>query len=213
MKKISDSVKLRAIIVLPVMLLIGCGGGNGTNPVDSSCQNTASYPNQATSEYILPWAIGQTYKVGQGNCTQFSHATTNNQQFAYDFLMPIGTSIHAARRGTVAAVNEDFSDGTGISGQENFIFIEHDDGSIGRYAHLTKLGALFEVGENVERGDAIALSGNSGASTAPHLHFDVHDGNCPILSIDCNPLEVTFRNTSAHPNGLVEGVSYTAEPF
>jgi len=213
MKKIIHSKNLVAIFMLPAILLFSCGGGDGANPIDTSCQNTASYPDQASSEYILPWAIGQTYKVGQGNCTQFSHATKNNQQFAYDFFMPIGTSIHAARRGTVAAVGEDFSDGTGITGQENFIFIEHDDGSIGRYAHLTQQGALFEVGENVEQGDAIALSGNSGASTAPHLHFDVHDGNCPILSIDCNPLEVTFRNTAAHPNGLIEGVSYTANPL
>jgi murein DD-endopeptidase MepM/ murein hydrolase activator NlpD len=81
--------------------------------------------------------------VGQGNCTQFSHAISNNKQFAYDFFMPISTSIHAVRRRTVAAVGEGFSDGTGIAGQENFIFIEYDDGSIGRYAHLTKQGALF----------------------------------------------------------------------
>ena len=213
MKKITYCKKLRTIFAIPIIFFIGCGGSNGINPLDPSCQNTAAYPAQATSEYILPWAVGQTYKVGQGNCTQFSHTTTNNQQFAYDFLMPISTSIYAARRGTVAAVVESSLDGTGIAGQENFIFIEHDDGSIGRYAHLTQQGVLFEVGENVEQGDVIALSGNSGASTAPHLHFDVHDGNCPILSIDCNPLEVTFRNTTAHSNGLVEGVSHTAVPI
>ena len=171
MSKTAYFTKLDAILTLFILLLIGCDGGDGTNPIDVSCQNTASYPDQAASEYILPWAIGKTYKVGQGNCTVFSHTTTNNQQFAYDILMSIGTSIHAARRGTVAAVGEGFIDGTGISGQENFIFIEHDDGSIGRYAHLTRQGALFEVGENVEQGEVIALSGNTGASTVPHLHL------------------------------------------
>jgi murein DD-endopeptidase MepM/ murein hydrolase activator NlpD len=212
--------QMRSILykVLPTTLMIltaltGCGDGSGINPVDQDCRSTAVYPDQTTSEYLLPWTVGETYQVGQGNCTKFSHTTTNNQQFAYDFFMPIGTQIRAARRGTVAAVKADSSDGTSVSGQENYIFIEHDDGSVGRYVHLTKFGALFEVGDIVEQNELIALSGNTGASTAPHLHFDVHDGNCPILSIQCNPLEVTFKNTSPHANGLVEGNSYTATAF
>ena len=212
-KSIQSQVFLTGLLILPVLTGCGSGGGDSTNPVDQDCRSTAVYPNQATSEYLLPWTVGETYQVGQGNCTEFSHNTTNNQQFAYDFFMPIGTQIRAARSGTVAAVKGDASDGTGVSGQENYIFIEHTDGSIGRYVHLTKFGALFEVGDIVEQNELIALSGNTGASTAPHLHFDVHDGNCPILSIDCHPLEVTFRNTTAHPNGLVEGNSYTATPF
>ena len=196
---------------LAMATISGCGGSGG-HSVDNDCMSTAVYPDQNTSKYILPWTVGESYTVGQGNCTRFSHGTENNQQYAYDFYMPIGTKVRAARSGKVAAVRENFKDGTEILGQENYIFIEHDDGSIGRYAHITKLGALFDEGEIVEQGDVIALSGNTGASTAPHLHFDVHDGNCPILSLDCNPLEITFINTEPHPNGLIEGVSYTAEP-
>lgn len=210
-KTIQSQALITGLLILTT--LTGCGGGDTSNPVDNDCKSTSVYPDQATSQYLLPWTVGETYKVGQGNCTTFSHNTTNNQQFAYDFFMPVGTKIRAARSGTVAAVRDNFSDGSGVSGQENYIFIEHNDGSVSRYAHLTILGALFEVGDMVEQNEVIALSGNSGASTAPHLHFDVHDGNCPILSIQCHPLEVTFRNTTAHPNGLVEGNSYTATPI
>ena len=122
-----------------IAILTGCGGGDSTNPVDQDCRSTAVYPDQSTSKYLLPWTVGETYQVGQGNCTEFSHNTTNNQQFAYDFFMPIGTQVRATRSGTVAAVKEDASDGTGVSGQENYIFIEHEDGSVGRYAHLTPI--------------------------------------------------------------------------
>jgi hypothetical protein len=121
MKSIQSQVFLTVLMILTV--LTGCGGGHGTNPVDQDCRTTAVYPDQTTSEYLLPWTVGETYQVGQGNCTEFSHTTTNNQQFAYDFFMPIGTQIRAARRGTVAAVKGDSSDGPGVSGQENYIFI------------------------------------------------------------------------------------------
>jgi murein DD-endopeptidase MepM/ murein hydrolase activator NlpD len=213
LKRTHSPLIILSLLVMSTIPSCGGSGGSGGNSVDNDCMSTAVYPAQNTSKYILPWTVGETYTVGQGNCTGFSHGIGNNQQFAYDFYMPIGTEIRAARSGKVAAIRENFKDGTEILGQENYIFVEHEDGSIGRYAHITILGALFDEGDIVEQGDVIALSGNTGASTAPHLHFDVHDGNCPILSIDCNPLEVTFKNTDPHPNGLIEGVSYTAEPF
>jgi murein DD-endopeptidase MepM/ murein hydrolase activator NlpD len=207
-----NSPYLKVLYMIVVTVLPGCGGSS-KNPIDNDCITMAVYPEQTLSPYILPWTVGDSYKVGQGNCTKFSHNTKVNQQFAYDFFMPVGTEILAARSGTVVAVQESFKEGTGVSGQENYIFIEHVDGSIGRYAHITTMGALFEEGEIVNQGDVIAFSGNTGNSTAPHLHFDVHDGNCPILSIDCNALEITFKNTKPHPNGLVEGLTYTAESF
>jgi murein DD-endopeptidase MepM/ murein hydrolase activator NlpD len=201
------------LITLTISALTGCGGGDDSsspNYVPNLCEST-TYPDQSTSVYILPWSVGETYQVGQGNCTDFSHTISTNQQFAYDFYMPIGTAIRAARSGVVAAVEDSFIDGTGISGQENYIFIRHDDGTVSRYAHITIQGALFEWGDIVIQGDIIALSGNSGFSTAAHLHFDVNDGECEVLTNDCDSLPVTFQNTTEHPNGLVEGVSYTAE--
>jgi hypothetical protein len=123
-----------------------------------------------------------------------------------------GCASSSSRGGQVVAVEEGFSDGTGIPGEENFIVIEHVDGTTNRYIHWTTLGALVDLQDTVIQGQAIAMSGNSGNSTAPHLHFDVGDGPCtPHLDTSCRSLPVSFRNTSPHVNGLVEGQSYIAE--
>lgn len=183
-----------------------CGGGDtGQNPPLPSCPGP--YPAQSTSAYILPYEVGSAFTIGQGNCGSGSHAAGTLVEYAYDILMPVGTPVIAAGGGMVLLVEERFEDGTRIAGQENFINIRHSDGTIAGYVHLTKNGALVAVGDTVRQGDRIGLSGDSGSSTAPHLHFHVQ--GCS----GCSTIPVTFRNTRAHPTGLVLGQSYTAEAF
>ena len=165
------------------------------------------YPDQAASRYILPWQAGETYRVGQGNCGAGSHAPGTLAQYSYDILMPIGTPVVAARDGTVLLVEDRFMDGTRVAGEENFINIVHTDGTIAGYVHLTRDGAFVSTGEAVSLGQIIGLSGDSGSSTQPHLHFHVQ--SC----LGCPTQPVTFRNTRAHPGGLVQGESYMAGPF
>jgi murein DD-endopeptidase MepM/ murein hydrolase activator NlpD len=143
--------------------------------------------------------------VGQGNCGSGSHAAGTVVQYAYDFLMPINTPVVAARSGTVFLVEERFTDGTRRAGEENYVNVLHADGTLAGYVHFTQNGALVEVGQSVVQGQVIGLSGDSGSSTEPHLHFHVQgcDG--------CATVPVTFRNTRSHPTGLVTGESYTAE--
>jgi murein DD-endopeptidase MepM/ murein hydrolase activator NlpD len=165
------------------------------------------YPEQASSPYVLPWRVGEGYRVGQGNCGPGSHATGTIVQYAYDFLMPIGTPIAAARAGVVFLVEERFPDGTRRPGEENYVNVLHQDGTLAGYVHFTQNGALVEVGESVVQGQVIGLSGDSGSSTEPHLHFHVQGCN------GCSTSAVTFRNTRSHPGGLVAGETYTAEPY
>lgn len=125
--------------------------------------------------YRLPYAVGQSFYVLQGFGAGFSH--TGLEHFAVDFAMEEGTPVHAARGGRVARVVEHNSRGCwedGCGRYANFIVVVHDDGTTGEYYHLRQNGALVEPGELVERGQKIGLSGNTGHTTMPHLHFAVY---------------------------------------
>ena len=125
--------------------------------------------------YLLPYASGMSYRVLQGFGSRFSHRGV--EQFAVDFNMPVGTPVHAARGGTIVRVEESNDKGCwedGCGAYANFIVVMHDDGTTGEYYHLAKDGALVEVGDRVFAGQKIALSGNTGHTALPHLHFAVY---------------------------------------
>lgn len=121
--------------------------------------------------YSLPFTVGDGYTLTQGNCGGASH--TGRFSYAFDFAMPVGTPVVAARDGIVFSLRADRPDGTGSVGDENFLIVEHPDGEFSRYIHLRRAGVLVQRGDAVRRGDTIALSGHSGRSAFPHLHFDV----------------------------------------
>ena len=125
--------------------------------------------------YQLPYAEGASYRVLQGFGSRFSHRGI--EQYAVDFKMPVGTPVHAARGGIVARVVESNDKGCwedGCGRFANFIVVMHSDGTTGEYYHLQKDGALVAVGDRVEAGQHIGLSGNTGHTTMPHLHFAVY---------------------------------------
>jgi len=130
--------------------------------------------HDAARPYELPFERGKRFRVGQA----FNGKITHHGEFAYsvDFLMPIGTPIHAAREGVVIAVEGRYGEGRlepAYKERNNYVFILHPDGTIGRYVHMVKDGISVKVGQHVKAGDRIATSGNSGYSDSPHLHFDV----------------------------------------
>jgi murein DD-endopeptidase MepM/ murein hydrolase activator NlpD len=125
--------------------------------------------------YRLPYADGMSYRVLQGFGSRFSHRGV--EQYAVDFKMSVGTPVHAARGGVVARVIESNDKGCwedGCGKYANFIVIMHDDGTTGEYYHLQKDGALVDAGERVVEGQQIGLSGNTGHTALPHLHFAVY---------------------------------------
>jgi murein DD-endopeptidase MepM/ murein hydrolase activator NlpD len=81
-----------------------------------------------------------------------------------DWATPVGTSVVASSSGTVTRA------GWG-SGYGYCVYIHHSDGKDTRYGHLSKV--LVSVGQSVTQGQRIALSGNTGVSTGPHLHFEI----------------------------------------
>lgn len=126
--------------------------------------------------YRLPYHAGKTFSVLQGFHGSFSHRGSN--EHAVDFDCPVATSVLAARPGLVIAANGS-AQGSGTTldyldyGKTNFVIVLHDDGTLGEYMHLAPSGVRASIGQRVDRGDELALSGNTGFSSTPHLHFQV----------------------------------------
>jgi murein DD-endopeptidase MepM/ murein hydrolase activator NlpD len=103
-----------------------------------------------------------------------------------DFAAPIGTTVHATADGRVTAVDIKF-DGYG-----KMLTIDHGFGYTTRYAHLQDF--LVKVGQKVKRGEPIGYVGNTGLSTASHLHYEVLINGEQIDPVhyffnDLNPVE------------------------
>lgn len=81
-----------------------------------------------------------------------------------DWSVPVGTRVNAASDGTVVFAGT--QNGYGIC-----VMIRHADGKETRYAHLSEI--TVSNGQSVKQGEQIALSGNTGRSTGPHLHFEI----------------------------------------
>jgi murein DD-endopeptidase MepM/ murein hydrolase activator NlpD len=153
--------------------------------------------------YVLPFPAGASYKLLQGYAGPYGHK--DHAEFGYDFQMPIGSAVVAARSGEVVKVVENNSDSTRRPGEENVVVIKHSDGTFSRYYHLTKVGVLVSVGDKVVQGVKIALSGDSGASAGPHLHFDVTK---ECYEWGCQTVGIKFSNAKENP--LKQGVTYEA---
>lgn len=126
--------------------------------------------------YTLPYKEGERYPIGQGYGGKFSHYM-EGKKHALDFDMDEGTEVCAARGGKVIAVKDDSNKGgKTIKYQDygNYLTICHDDGTLANYFHLQKNGSKVAIGDEVKAGQVIALSGNTGWSSGPHLHFQVY---------------------------------------
>lgn len=120
--------------------------------------------------YALPFEEGKSYYMVQGYFSSFTH----KERAALDFKMKRGSRICAARAGVVIRVKEDGDRGglkRRLRAYGNYIIIQHADSSRAGYWHIQKDGALVNVGDSVKRGQPIALSGKTGYSAIPHLHF------------------------------------------
>lgn len=163
---------LRATLLSTALFWRGCA----SDPCPMSSADSPPAPAPEQRLYRLPFEPGRRCIVGQGSFGVFGLGS-HTCQYAIDFVMEIDTRILAARGGRVVAVREDCENVNCPFAPEtccgNQITIEHDDGTRAYYVHLVQFGACVEVGAEVQQGDVIGRSGNTGYSIGPHLHFGV----------------------------------------
>ena len=125
--------------------------------------------------YRLPYGTDVSFPIIQGYGAKLSHRGT--ERFTLDFGMPVGTPVHAARDGVIVLAEDSHT--LGCAREEcgrfaNFVVVLHPDGTTGEYFHLERGSVQLRVGDPVARGQQLARSGDTGFSTAPHLHFGVY---------------------------------------
>ena len=154
-------------------LLVAAGSGTALAETDDLPATPVEPRIQRPGDvagFRLPFEAGVDIYVHQGWNSIYSHSGRSG--FAYDFGIDLGTPILAAASGVVSYVHsgETACGGRELKNSANVVTIDHRDGSSTQYGHL---GAIsVEVGDVVEVGQEIALSGNSGyTGCMPHLHF------------------------------------------
>jgi hypothetical protein len=130
---------------------------------------------QAIAEAARPQAVlpvdGARLSSGFGSRWGRVHA-------GLDFAAPIGTPEKAAMDGVVLEAGP--ASGYGLA-----VFVQHDNGDVTVYGHMEEI--LVSAGQVVRAGDTIALLGNRGRSTGPHLHFEVRLGGLGGEKVDPVP--------------------------
>ncbi|MCU0457866.1 MAG: M23 family metallopeptidase [Bacteroidales bacterium] len=125
--------------------------------------------------YIRP--VNVTMRLGDGLKFREKHPVYGSPRwhFGQDFTCPVGTEVYATGAGVVAYAGNQ-KDGFGIK-----VVIEHGYGYRTIYGHLSEFNV--KRGQKVSRGDFLGLSGNTGTSTGPHLHYQID-----LFGAHVNPL-------------------------
>lgn len=174
------------------------------------------YP--AAPGYLLPWEGGQIHSVTQGEETTFTH--NGAAAYAFDFDMNYDTVV-AARSGKVTMVRDNSNSGgcsAFYAASTNYVVIDHGDGTSSSYLHLAFDSVQVEPGQLVERGEPIAISGETGVTCGAddrgpgaHLHFQVQrteEGRYFAQS-----LPVAFDDVSKNNGVPQDGQSYVSGNF
>ncbi|MFI5671832.1 M23 family metallopeptidase [Streptomyces sp. NPDC051704] len=142
--------------------------------------NKAAKAVVAWQKPVSTYTLSATF--GKGG-TMWSHKHSGQ-----DFACPVGTPVKAASAGTVVKAGPNGGgDGPAYG---NAIVIKHANNTYSQYAHLSKI--KVRIGQKVAKGSQIALSGNTGNSSGPHLHFEIR--TTPNYGSAVNP--VAFLRTA-----------------
>jgi murein DD-endopeptidase MepM/ murein hydrolase activator NlpD len=120
----------------------------------------------------LDWPVRASHRISSPFGYR-THPTLGTRKFhnGTDLAVPIGTPIQATQDAVVAVAGQNSTSG-------KYLVLDHGNGVRTAYCHLDEHQVV--QGDQVSRGDPIALSGNTGRSTGPHLHYIVRIGGKPV---------------------------------
>lgn len=140
--------------------------------------------NPGSSPSYTPSIVASGYylRPAGGSITSPYGSRRGGFHYGIDIGVSRGSTVLAAATGTVIEAVGYCVEGRSSCGGRygNYIMIQHPNGTITRYAHLSKV--RVSVGDTVSKGDPIAKSGNTGRSTGPHVHFQIEKANGSTIS-------------------------------
>lgn len=160
-------------------------GQSGTHTVTDlvTYKGDTEYTREQLQETVHVAAVAQIVRRGTKSKPTYMYPCTNwpiTSRFGYrwgrlhagtDVGVPTGTTVRASRAGQVTVAGW-------LGGYGNCVMIDHGDGVVTVYGHLSEV--TVSVGEYVDQGERVALSGNTGRSTGPHLHFEIRINGTPV---------------------------------
>lgn len=168
------------ILILPLEKRILKFEGKIDDDTKFSYSSFLGNPYNITNKNKLgyPFPKGRKYKIIQGYNGKYSHNNDYNR-FALDFDLNVNDTICSADDGIIVGLIEDYKFGGNTqiwreNDRSNFITIYHPhSGVYTQYVHLIYKGSLVKLGDEVKKGQVIAISGITGFTDTPHLHFNV----------------------------------------
>ncbi len=154
---------------------------------------------QAAEDFRLPFSCGSRYRVTQGNHGDVSHM--GRTAYAFDFGMSLNTPMLAMRAGVVrhtraaTGPGDNCYNGGGPECRDfaNYVVLEHNDGTGTAYVHLNRVDV--QVGQRVNQGEQVGLSGSTGYSTGPHAHIERQQ---LCANRFCQSIELRFADVDVH---------------
>ena len=141
--------------------------------------------------FIWPVTTSRKISSPQGNRVSPGNGIGSSNHKGVDICnVSYSSKIYATKSGKVLIASMPYSDPDGgSSGYGNYVVIDHGGGMSTLYAHMSIV--KVSVGQYVSQGDVIGVTGNTGASTGPHLHYEVHSTttvNGKAVTVYENPL-------------------------
>ncbi len=157
---------------ISLFTLTGCAISNHPQRHEIKMLQKGIIKDDTSFVYQLPYEENKSHLLVQGYFSMFTH----KHRAALDFKLKTGTKICAVRDGVVIRIKDDGKrGGTHVKYRShgNYIVIQHEDSSRSGYWHLQHNAVFVKVGDTVKAGQPIGLSGKTGYTYFPHLHFIV----------------------------------------